>query len=145
MSFFALISVAINTNAMWKETLPLECPPSAAVERNEKMFRVISEKDLLATDFDSHAANDWERYKHLCDFCGVSFFNTVTNMVTAYKIALSRDRNLGNYIAELEIKESHGKSTFKKKNGHFNVWFYDTWELKAFPIISLYDTDGNRI
>jgi len=130
---------------MWKEKLPKNCPPTRAEKRTVKMFRVIAEKKLTPSDFNCYASGDWERYKHSCDAHAVSFFNTLKNMVATYKRSLKSDNNLGNFIAEVQVSEEHGVSTFKENTGHYNVWLFDSSQLEQFQILSLYDVDGNPV
>lgn len=121
---------------MWKEALPEKCPPESATGINRKVFRAINSNTLTEDDFQCYAVAN-VRYKNICKAYAISFFDTTEKILEAFK-----RKKLGNFIAEIELKENHGVAHFDKDSGHLSVWFYNTWEFSNFTILSLTQVNG---
>lgn len=119
---------------MWKEILPENCPPNSARELRIKAFRILKDQNPSEDDFKPYARlyDNNPRYKTLCKAYAVSFYDTLQNAKIALQEAIDRGNNLGNYIAQFELIENHGRIEYKARTGHLSTWFYSTWDFRNF-------------
>lgn len=119
---------------MYKEVLPIECPPSTAKESNIEVFRIVKNEIPTEDDFLCYTnlyPNNL-RYKSLCKAYAISFYDSVQNAKVAWKDALERGNNIGSFIAQYELIESDGRHEYKPKTGHYSTWLYNSWDFKNF-------------
>jgi len=128
---------------MWKEKLPIDCPPSSAKELDTEAYRILKSEEPNESDFLPyvylHPEN--ERYKTLCEAYAISSFDSEKNAIKAWKGALKRGKNIGTHIAKVEIALSDGRNDFNQNSGHYSTWLYesknyDTFECSNIKIIS---------
>ncbi|GLU45001.1 hypothetical protein [Allomuricauda sp. NBRC 101325] len=130
---------------MWKEKLPINCPPKNAVELDTIAFRILENQEPEESDFLPyvHLKPDNKRYKSLCEAYALSSFDSVKNAVEAWKKALARGRNIGNYIAQIQIESNDGRNVHNKKSGHISTWLYDTRTSNQFKCDLILVIDEN--
>lgn len=119
---------------MWKENLPINCPPSSATESKIEVFRILKESIPTEDDFKPYAKIylDNPRYETLCKAYAVSFYDTLQNAKIAWKDALDRGKNIGSHIGQFTVLETDGRNEFKPKTGHYSAWFYSAWDVQNF-------------
>lgn len=119
---------------MWKESLPVSCPPVSAKENKIEVFRILKEEIPSENDFLPFVKlyPENERYKTLCKAYALSFYDTIENAKAAWQEALGRGNDIGKFVAQYEMLETHGRSEYKIKTGHFSTWLYNGWEFKNF-------------
>jgi hypothetical protein len=133
---------------MWKENLPDGCPPNGVLPRAEKVFRFIEGTNIVESDFICYALlprNKNKRYtgKILCKALSVSVYNKLDSAINIFKEAKERGLILGNFVAEIELKEDHGVCELDDTSGHIGLWLYKTWKHSDYTILSLHDLNGN--
>jgi|GEM_PF-827908 hypothetical protein len=131
---------------MWKETLPENCPPPAATEINQEVYRILQFEDSSEDDFIPYAKlrPNNKRYNNtLCLAYAISFFDTIDNAKAAYINSLLRGRKLGDYIGKFSLLNTDGKSTYNSTNGHISTWLYNSWELKNFKCLNVTSINEN--
>lgn len=119
---------------MWKEILPINCPPASAKETTIYAFRILKESTPSEEDFKPYARlyPENQRYSNLCKAYAISFYDTLENAKTAWKDALDRGNNIGNHVGKFLILEAHGRNELKPKTGHYSTWFYSSWDFQNF-------------
>lgn len=130
---------------MWKEKLPVDCPPSSAKELDFEAYRILksevpNEKDFLPYVY-LHPENN--RYKTLCEAYAISSFDSINNAIKAWKRALKRGKKIGTHIAKVEISKSDGKNDFNPKSGHFSTWLYESKNYDTFECVNIKIIDAN--
>ena len=134
-----------NEIIMWKEELPKNCPPETAEEVEDKVYRIIKETEPTEGDFfpyiKLYPRNS--RYKNLCKAYAVSFFDTIENAKKAFVSAQSRNRYLGEYIAEYNMSKDLGRCEYKKESGHYSIWFYSSWNFNNFEPATIIPVNEN--
>lgn len=127
---------------MWKETLPANCPPKSAFEFTGEIYRIFNGNSLMDDEFVPYSKLSL-RYKNVCKAYAISFYNSFDNALEAYRDALSREKKLGNYIAQIQLLNECGKVEFQENSGHYSVWFYQNWQHSNFRVINIVPIDGN--
>lgn len=119
---------------MWKEVLPENCPPATATEISQDVFRILQDENSTENDFIPYSKlhPDNKRYKTLCKAHAISFYDNLENAKEAYKMALTRNKTIGNYIGKFTLSTTDGKSEYTQSNGHFSTWFYNSWDFNNF-------------
>jgi hypothetical protein len=119
---------------MYKEFLPIKCPPTAAKESNIEVFRIVKTKIPTEDDFVcySNLYPNNLRYKSLCIAYAISFYDSFKNAKIAWEEAVERGNNIGDFIAQYALVESDGKNEYKVKTGHYSTWLYNSWDIKNF-------------
>ncbi|MBY8963446.1 hypothetical protein KJK34_11840 [Flavobacterium sp. D11R37] len=128
---------------MWKDELPKNCPPKKAFEKETEVYRILSEETPSVEDFRNYCYlnPENERYKELCKAYALSFFNSKENALNA----IQRSSNLqGKFIGEYKLNKSHGVCELNSRNGHYSVWFYDSWKFEDFSPTQVIKIDGDR-
>jgi len=131
---------------MWKENLPINCPPLNAKEIKTEVFRII--KDEVPTEHDfapySKLYPDNPRYNSLCKAYAVSFYDSFQNAKIALEDALDRGNNIGSFIGQYEINENDGINEYKSNTGHYSTWFYKSWDFQKFNPSSIIQINETR-
>jgi len=111
---------------MWKEELPVNCPPESAAEMETVAYRILKDKEPKESDFvpyvHLHPEND--RYKTLCEAFALSSFDSVQNAIKAWKNAFKRGKNIGAFIARIKIEQKDGQNECNPITGHISTWLY---------------------
>lgn len=130
---------------MWKEELPINCPPESAKEIETVAYRILKEEKPQESDFLPyvHLYPKNNRYKKLCEAFALSSFDSITNAMGAWKRALKRGKKIGEYIAKIKIESCDGKSELKPKNGHISTWLYDTRTNNLFECMDINSINEN--
>lgn len=130
---------------MWKEELPINCPPESAKEMDTSAYRILEEEAPQESDFLPyvHLYPDNNRYKTLCEAFALSSFDSIQNAKAAWKRALKRGKVIGSYIGEIQIKPSDGKNDLNQKTGHISTWLYDTRTNNLFECTDINSINGN--
>ncbi len=86
---------------MYKESLPINCPLSGAIEDERLLFRIFADENVIENNFKSYVSLHPERdhYKANCKAHGISLFDTKEVAISYIK----RNPSLGNCIAEIEV------------------------------------------
>lgn len=130
---------------MWKEKLPINCPPSSAKELAFEAYRILKSEEPEETDFLPyvylHPEN--KRYKTLCQAYAISSFDSKENAIKAWKSALKRGKKIGTHIAKVEISSTDGKSEYNPKNGHFSTWLYESKNYDTLECANIKIIDAN--
>ena len=119
---------------MWKETLPINCPPDNAIELEIEVFRILINENPNDEDFKVYAKMypDNPRYKDVCKAYALSFYNSLNGAKKTYLNSKERGNDIGNYIGSYLLIKDHGKHILNNESGHINTWFYNTWNLDVF-------------
>ena len=119
---------------MWKENLPINCPPATAQELNVEVFRIIKTSIPTEEDFKPYYKlyPDNPRYNSVCKAFAISFYDTLANAKIALEEAIGRGNKIGSSIGKYTITETDGKTVYTAKSGHYSTWFYQSWDFKDF-------------
>ncbi len=117
----------------------MDCPPTEAVEMEKIAYRIFKGEELKDDEFIPHVKlfPDNLRYKTKCDAHAISFFDTADKAREVYKEGLARNKNLGNFIAEVVIKQQSGKVLYTISSGHLSLWMYANWNPEMFEMTEL--------
>jgi hypothetical protein len=129
---------------MFKETLPANCPPLKAFEKEIILFRIFKNETLSAIEFLPYTVEfpNIERYKTMCDAYAISFFSTYDQAVACYKKAMEKgNANIGKYIAEVIVKPEHGKIKITENSGHCNLWLYSSAEVEKIETVRIVEIE----
>ena len=126
---------------MWKEELPINCPPEIAKEMETLAYRILKEEEPQESDFltyvDLYPGNN--RYKTLCEAFALSSFDSIQNAKAAWK----RGKVIGGYIGEIQIEPSDGKNDVNQKTGHISTWLYETRANNQFECTDINPINAN--
>lgn len=130
---------------MWKEKLPIDCPPSSAKELDLQAYRILKTETPSKMDFLPYIYlyPENERYKSLCEAYAISSFDTEQNAIKAWKGALNRGKNIGTHIAEVCISLSDGKNNFNSNSGHYSTWLYESKDYDTFECTNIKVINAN--
>tara|TARA_Y100000589_G_scaffold329390_1_gene375857 strand:+ start:111544 stop:111936 length:393 start_codon:yes stop_codon:yes gene_type:complete len=130
---------------MWKEELPMNCPPESAEEMKISAYRILKEEEPQESDFLPyiHLYPNNSRYKSLCEAFALSFFDSIQNAKAAWKKASKRGKVIGGYIGKIQIEPSDGKNNLNKKTGHISTWLYNTRANNLFECTDINPINGN--
>jgi len=130
---------------MWKEELPMNCPPESAKEMETSAYRILKEEVPQESDFLPyvHLYPDNSRYKTLCEAFALSSFDSIQNAKAAWKRAFKKGKVIGGYICEIQIKPSDGKNNLNQKTGHISTWLYDTRANNLFECTDINPINEN--
>jgi len=119
---------------MWKEELPLNCPPENAAEMDLEAYRIIKDEEPEESDFLPYALLYPEniRYRNLCEAYALSSFDSSVSAIKTFKNALKRGKLIGNFVARFEIIHSDGKNIYNKRTGHISTWLYSNKTYSQF-------------
>ncbi len=111
---------------MWKEKLPTNCPPESACEIKTVAYRFLINSEPQESDFlpYAHMYPENVRYKTLCEAFSVSSFDSIQHAIEAWKRSIERGKNIGNFIARIQIEPTDGQNKHNKYNGHISTWLY---------------------
>ncbi len=118
----------------YAESLPDQCPPSNAINTDERMvLRLVKNSHFSESDFYSHAKLNKPLPKDVCEcrWASCSVFSLPEGKHVAQaisKLPKVRDRK---YVATIKLSPIAGKMEISSsRRGHIEFWMYDSFNLK---------------
>ncbi len=117
---------------MYKEKLPVNCPPKSAVENDIViLYRIFQGNRLEASEFIPYNRlyPNNKRFQQMCDAFAISFYTDYDSALNKYQEILSKGKKMGHFIAKLQIRSKSGKLKINSRTGHCNFWFYECFDI----------------